>query len=266
MFVGVVMWLTYPSRLPPRRGLLGSPIARALITVQLRNGLRLRARIVELQAFLEIFFDGAYEQDAIPWDEVHSIVDVGANAGVATIWFAGRAPLATVLAIEPSPSVLPLLTANVTRNGLGNRVRVLAMALGSAPGSARVERAESSLVMRTSVAKESGPNVVPVLTLAQALENYDEVDVLKLDIEGSEYDVLLTAEEYVIRKIRVLVCEHHEVVGHKSFEIVDRLRSLGFRVAERTGSWQGNRPEGLLCAVRQDVLARRWMPIQSANL
>jgi FkbM family methyltransferase len=72
---------------------------------------------------LSLWMDGVYEPETLQFLRNHItsdsvFVDVGANIGAFSIPLAGYAK--HVIAIEPSPQVLPYLRRNVTLNRLSN--------------------------------------------------------------------------------------------------------------------------------------------------
>jgi len=84
----------------------------------------------------------------------------------------------------------------------------------------------------------SVPVTVPGITLDSLFEKYSisHVDLLKVDIEGSEFDMLLTASEKTLAKVAQITVEFHLKTGSADFSlkrvlsICQRLRRLGFRV------------------------------------
>jgi FkbM family methyltransferase len=65
------------------------------------------------------------------------------------------------------------------------------------------------------------------------LENdIDYIDLLKVDIEGSEYEVMLNLSDECYSKIRQITIEFHDFVDaglrNKTQEVIDKLESLGF--------------------------------------
>jgi FkbM family methyltransferase len=151
---------------------------------------------------MSLWMDGMYEPETLQFlrgqitpDSV--FVDVGANIGAFSIPLAGCAK--RVIAIEPSPQVLPYLRRNVTLNHLSN-VEVVACAV-SAPDRDFVPLyipPESHFGMASSAPQF---NVEPVTTLARSLDSIlreqavRHVSVMKVDTEGYEAHVFLGAEE-----------------------------------------------------------------------
>lgn len=69
----------------------------------------------------------SFETDDVFWD-------IGANVGVYSLYAAIRQPGAKVVAFEPIPANLDLLTRNIMRNGLSNRISIAPFPLGANAG------------------------------------------------------------------------------------------------------------------------------------
>jgi FkbM family methyltransferase len=124
-------------------------------------------------------------------------VDVGANIGAFTVALADYAR--RVVAIEPSPAVLPFLRRNVELSHLNN-VSVVDCA-ASAPGVDLVPfyvPPMDHFGMGSSAAQFGvDPLTIPARPLDRILRDYDDIDVaaIKIDVEGFEAHVLLGASE-----------------------------------------------------------------------
>jgi FkbM family methyltransferase len=133
-------------------------------------------------------------------------IDVGANEGVYTHAFASTG--AQVEAFEPHPTCLEVLRAYARRH---RNVRLHGIALGDHAHTAtlhvpkisgRVVPARASL---EPVAAEAQRYPVEVRTLDSF--NFDDVAVIKIDVEGRELDVLRGARETVMRCRPMLLLE-----------------------------------------------------------
>jgi FkbM family methyltransferase len=243
--LGPLSWAALPSRCPPRGGI--APLAGRRVTVRLRGGGRAECRLDEFFSFVEIFVLREYEVPGVSWNELRTIVDVGANVGAATLWFAGRAPQATIVAVEPAATATESLSRNVLTNHLEDRVHVVRAALGDRTGTLYLDNSRSTVFARTSAQASARSEVVPSVSLPELLDRFDlsEVDLLKLDCEGAEFDVLLSCEEDVLRRIRLMVGEYH-ASGREVGTLTDRLEDAGF-----TTRISGNGTLGLFSAVRR---------------
>jgi FkbM family methyltransferase len=227
--VGPLSWLVMLS--PARRWLEESELSRKVITLRFRDGRTLRSQINDMQAFVEVFLLGDYEVEGLDWDSARVIVDAGANIGTASLWFAGRAPRARILAIEPGPTALAQLRRNLADNGLESRVDVVAAGLGGKNGKAFLQETPSSVLSHV-VEYPEGAQEIELRRLEEILDEngLDEVDVLKLDCEGSEFDILLSSSPATLRRIGAIVGEWHPQDGRDAAEIETYLRGAGFEV------------------------------------
>ena len=193
-----------------------------------------------------LFLTGLYEPNEFCWLERHlkpgmTVIDGGANMGLYTLYAARRVgPLGTVLALEPSEREFRRLAAHVRLNRLRN-VRCRRVALGRSQGRGRLRIAaewnaghntlgefgyEATELVRVEEVK------VRALDAIVADEGLDRVDLIKLDLEGAEYDALLGAEA-TIRRFRpaILVELADRTLRHQgahSGQIWDFLESREF--------------------------------------
>src|SRR5579871_5204580 len=176
--------------------------------VQLKDGGRIvLTDFFDLATFWPVFFTPTYPVE--PTDRV--IVDAGANVGMFTIYAGRRAPDARIAAIEPFPPTFQRLEAAVAMNRLAN-VTCLNAALGKDSGEAMMPTEEmGSQFRRVLTSATSTGLAVRVMSLRQALDSLglDEVDQLKMDIEGGEYQTLLFTGPDVLRRIRRINLEYH---------------------------------------------------------
>ena len=220
------------AALPLRRRL---PWATAALDV--RPGGHLESDASDLlPMFEEVWVDGVYLPPR--WEPGPSpvVVDVGANVGVFAIWAATRLQASRVLAIEPSAATARCLTANVERNRLGE-VEVLRLALGGQSGSrelhARGMPSMSTLFRSDPYGGEflRESERVQVVTLDEIFERckVTQCDLLKLDCEGSEYEILFNASPATLARIHYIAGEYH--LGMNEYGVADLrafLESSGF--------------------------------------
>lgn len=161
-----------------------------------------------------------------------TVLDVGANVGVFALLAATRS--ARVIAFEPSPEIAQYLASNVSKSNLLN-VETVQAAISNVTGYCSLfigDAPTASRVLAHSLA-EGQPSVVavPCFTLAEVMDSFDvdEIDLLKLDCEGSEFDIIAGTDGAVLRRVRRIVAElHPDVAGRHEDEIVGRLQAAGF--------------------------------------
>lgn len=162
-----------------------------------------------------------------------TIVDVGANIGLFTLWAAQRVPSAHVLAVEPAAPTAALLARNVREHGLEGRVTTTQIALGACAGRAQLrwyanmpgnstffprdKEAEGERCFRPerrAAMLDAGTTFeCEVATLSHVLATClgpdEHVALLKVDVEGSEVDVLEGVEDADWPRLRQVVVETH---------------------------------------------------------
>ncbi len=181
---------------------------------------------VLLGLYLEIFLDRAYEVQGLGPSPF--IIDCGANIGLSVIQAKQCYPHARILAFEAEPAIAATLEANVAALGLAD-VEVVRAAVGGFNGMVTFV-SKGSLGGHVSAADGQGVTVKAV-----RLSDYinEPVDMLKVDIEGSEFDLIhdLCATGK-ISFIRHMICE-----VHGNSRMLERVAALwsdlakaGFRV------------------------------------
>ena len=143
-------------------------------------------------------------------------IDAGAHVGLFTRRMAVDFPL--VLAFEPDPDNYACLVKNLA--GADNTTLYFG-ALGAAPGqgSLRIDAAHNSGARGVVPGAEGG---VRICTIDVAASGH-KVGLVKIDTQGSEYDILLGAREVLARDRPVLIVEY------PTEEIWRYLASFGYR-------------------------------------
>jgi FkbM family methyltransferase len=188
------------------------------------------------------------------------IIDAGANIGMATLFFKVIFPAATIEAFEPSPASFRLLERNVAANGLaGVRLHNAALAGTAGVTSFYVETAdETSLIASTRPGRGARQRIeVEAVTLSSQIES--EVDLLKLDVEGSEAEVLEeVAASGKLSLVREMLIEyHHNIPGNdgRFSAFLALLEDHGFDYRVRAAERVFRDPEAV-----QDVLVWAYRP------
>jgi hypothetical protein len=90
---------------------------------------------------------------------------------------------------------------------------------------------QPSQMQRVSVDAREGIAVL-AQTLLQVMDRVGgTIDLVKMDIEGSEYEVLLNASPQQLKRIRRIVLEYHGTVGeHNPTQLLAYMAEAGFRV------------------------------------
>jgi FkbM family methyltransferase len=166
----------------------------------------LRPATVDLDIFAKVFLEREY---SVPFPiRPRRIVDAGAHIGMATRFFLQEYPESEIVAIEPLPANLSLLSRNCREHA---RVEILAGALwGEAARLIGRNPSDESWAHSVATAPD-GDGPITGFTIPEILrrKGWDEIDLLKLDIEGAEIEVLATAEPW-LSKVRMIAIELHD--------------------------------------------------------
>jgi FkbM family methyltransferase len=138
-----------------------------------------------------------------------TIVDLGANTGLAARWFLNRWPQTRIAAVEPQEGNLEVLRDNVAR--FDGQVTVVPAAVGATRRTAVLHTTTGEYGF-TMVGEPTGGTTytVPVVTMRDVLDaaGFDTIDLLKVDIEGAERELFADCAEW-IHLVRAMVVECH---------------------------------------------------------
>jgi FkbM family methyltransferase len=201
----------------------------------------------------EIFVRRRYFRDRFEIRREDTVVDIGANMGLFTMWAAPQAPEGRVLAIEPG-RVVDCLNYNVRANRLGN-VTAVPVAVGNEGGQLElVEYPGFNLVSHPSgigpalitrwliflrYFRVQAPTVrrtAPCRSLGALMDEHGlgTVNFLKVDCEGAEYEIFRNLAPEYWNRIERVAMEFHELrPGDRHGELVSLFQQHGFRVEIR---------------------------------
>jgi FkbM family methyltransferase len=159
-------------------------------------------------------------------------MDLGANIGMFGAWFLGRHPGARVTAYEAEPGNALVHARTVDANVPRHDWEVRAAAAATADGEVRFlsgRGAHSRLAGETD-----GDAELVTVPAEDVLARAGEVDFLKIDIEGAEWE-LLADDRFAALPARVVSLEYHAErcpQPDPREAALDALLSAGFEVAE----------------------------------
>lgn len=154
----------------------------------------------------EIFFEGQYKDALKKKDAV--IVDVGANIGLAAIYFYDIAK--KIYCLEPNPTIYDALVYNTKGR---DKIQTYNMGISIMDGVDKMHKSnESPAQTFFDLGKSQGTTLVRVTPLDKFMEDegIEHVDILKIDTEGAEYLILPHKSfERVADKINMIIGEAH---------------------------------------------------------
>lgn len=199
-------------------------------TLRLRRGETIRLEeLTDLKTFWQIFLRRVY--DVHPADQV--IIDLGANIGLFSLYAARIAPHARIFSFEPFPSTFQRLNETVHTHHLEKRVTCLNYAATGSDGTRVMQDTNGPSQRRSLASTQAATSGLQVLgkTLQAILDEnqLSQVDLLKIDIEGSEYEVLLSTPPGVLKRIHRIAIEYHgDSAPYTKQQLFAHLDSSGF--------------------------------------
>tara|TARA_R110001583_G_scaffold41572_2_gene132139 strand:+ start:854 stop:1645 length:792 start_codon:yes stop_codon:yes gene_type:complete len=155
------------------------------------------------------------------------IIDCGANMGLSILFFSMKYPNAEIIAFEPDESVLPFLEKNILNYKLNN-VQLIKSAVW-------VEETELKFFTDEGMGgrvNKSYENQIPQTIKAVRLRDYlsRKIDMLKIDIEGSEYMILRDCDNLLINVNHIFIEYHSFIDDNQHLEdVLSILKKNGFR-------------------------------------
>jgi len=209
-------------------------------------------------AFREIFLDRCYLQHGIQLHGGDVVWDVGANIGLASLFFSMEQPNVTVFAFEPAPATFEVLRANFERSDIRGRAhpyglfssetakpfryypRSSAMS-GIAADAEHDARVTRTYLRNSGLTEEDARFVVEsrfesamlecqFTTLSAVVREtaVDVISLLKVDVENAEMQVLAGINDADWRRIQQIVMEVHRDESLRA--VGNALVARGFQV------------------------------------
>jgi 31-O-methyltransferase len=210
--------------------------------------------------YRRIFADQCYFNHGVTLGPGDVVFDVGANIGMATLFFKHHCPDVTVHAFEPSPDPFAALAQNMRLHKIEGGCRQVA--LWEEPGvrtftyyprttlmsglyadvgedsaltaaflsSSGLAAGDVERILAQKYERRSFQAEISTLPIEMKLAGVDRIDLLKLDVEKSELHVLRALSDEDWPKVRQIVAEVHDLDGGLA-RFTGLLRERGFEVA-----------------------------------
>ncbi|HRX29296.1 MAG TPA: FkbM family methyltransferase [Saprospiraceae bacterium] len=179
-------------------------------------------RMGDLPTFYEIFMEKVYDTNLLnEKNERLNIVDLGAHIGCSHRFFRLKYPHAMIVSVEPEKKNFKLLSMNANGNHIENK------AIGIESGLLFLNHSESSNNHSISDTGEA----VPAISMTDLCNKYgiNQVDLLKIDIEGYEEELLQKPENW-IKKVTKILIELHG--NYEERALIARLAKFNFSVSK----------------------------------
>ncbi len=211
-------------------------------------------RRYEIQMCKAFFIEQHYPTEYVR-RPIRTLFDIGANMGLFSLACAEQfgEELQQIVAVEPSRNTFQRMRRNFMRNRVPAKVSLVNEAVGAEPAEAifRIGQAHYSSSLEVAKVKNPrGTQKVHVTTLDELMRRFaiDTVDLVKIDVEGSELAVLQGAHR-LLSTARTLFIEVHRGFCRRS-DVERVVAPFGFVLAPWEDSLE--REHGDFCFVRRD--------------
>lgn len=194
---------------------------------KLKRKIYLRKNTKDLETFEEIFLTNLYNTNI--QFEPKTIVDAGANVGLASLFFHLKYAEASIVALEIESKNSESIRKNT--HGIPN-FELIEKGLFNRKSFFKIEdpyNASNSFQIREVEANEQYD--IESITLDEILneKKWDTIDILKIDIEGAEKQLFESNFENWLPKTKVIMVETHDrMIPKCSYTVMNTINKYNF--------------------------------------
>lgn len=192
----------------------------------------------DILTFNEVIKNQVYKNILRKLERCETVVDLGANIGLASLYFAGHYPSCRLLAVEPNPPTYEILAANLSGLVEAGRCRTLRAAVWGSEKALVADPSQaadhySAFATREAAGGENGRATMQGLPITRIISDsgFERVDLLKVDIEGAEVELFKGNTDW-LKSIGAIAIEFH----HDSREVCrfdELMRAYQFGVYDQ---------------------------------
>ena len=213
--------------------------------------------------FNEVFVEKNYSVDSL--GKSPTIIDAGGNIGISTLFFKYFYPDAKILVFEPDSTNFQILKKNVESNKLKG-VEMYNLALSDRTGQISlyertdVEGGDIGVSLSKSFRENyHSENLKEITVKCDKLSRYiaDEVDLLKIDIEGSEGKVIgELSKSGKLSLIKNISMEFHLIEENPLSEMLSKLERSSHLYEISHWGQDRNNPKIAHCILRSKFVSK----------
>jgi len=157
------------------------------------------------------------------------VIDAGANVGLFSLFLS--AGVDKIYMIEPTPRFCNILRS--IKDKLLPNAEIIECALSNEDGIANFVFCDFNTTSNSLVGRYGVQTQVPTIGINTLLSRIEtDIDLFKIDIEGAEEMVIDALTQENANKIKKIILETHKEAGVNHQNVVDKLKSLGFKTEE----------------------------------
>lgn len=186
---------------------------RTPVTIYLKRAkqnITIRPGTTDIRCLEKVFLVEEYQ---LPFDEKpRTIVDAGANIGMATMYFSAQYPDAQIVAIEPEASNFEVLRLNCEHLPNVTLIRAAVWCDARRLAIADPSVQKWTFTVTDKIERRISAERVDAITIGDVLGMFGggPIDLLKLDIEGSELELFTQNTDSWLNQVRMIAIELHD--------------------------------------------------------
>lgn len=169
-----------------------------------------------------------------------TILDLGAHIGLSILYFKIKYPNSKIVGFEPNSNIFPVLQENIECNNLKD-IELHNIALGNTEEtrSFYIDSSGSNSFSTGSFNKDAwngAQATVNISVKCEKLSKYvtQDIDILKMDIEGAETEVLKELiKANKLKYLKNILMEYHPVNNGNTKNVIKLLEKNGFEVTSK---------------------------------
>jgi len=179
----------------------------------------------------QFFTDKIYEKFFSQIDSLETVIDVGANVGLFTQLCLSKGAT-RVISLEINDIAIDTFESI---HGSNESVKLIREGLSDNIGEIEIfmdpENSLVSSVLQTHTSNLKDSKKVKVMGLKDLIEkeSLSEIDLIKIDVEGAEYDIFKTINNEILSVVKHILMEFHDNFGGVlRYEVLNKLNQAGF--------------------------------------
>ncbi len=187
----------------------------------------------DLWSLREVFLDECYRLP--PEIQPQTIVDLGGNIGLTSLWMSAKFQSARIVVVEPDPKNVKLCHQNLSQC---RGITVVEAGVGSKDGFAHFSSSNLSNLGAVDFTANGTTRIISMASLFKETTMPTPVDLLKVDIEGGEAD-LFSGDLSWMTHIRAVVAEFHPSVCDTQ-AVINAIKAQGFKHSPPHSLFEGS--------------------------
>lgn len=151
-----------------------------------------------------------------------NVLDIGGNVGLFSMFIKFLCPSAQINCYEPAPNTFELLKINSAQF---EDIKIHKRGLSDFTGKAQINiscLSTGQTSLKDIAANQDVQNqTIKLVEAKSVVESHDEIDILKIDTEGCEYEILKNLKDNnLLSRIKFILLEYH---SEKDRRCIDQL-------------------------------------------